>query len=154
MLDFVLIGFGVLFFIVLILASNPSKPSSTKSDAVLTVTGESQAAFKTSSGTYEYRYDDLKNLAVQPRPKDAEYYGPRLDQLLQGITYSSLLFYSSGSKKVQKLMTPKDIGGWIIAIEKREKPLSWAEDGPYLLYKKGEKDKSKFVPRLLRIEAK
>jgi hypothetical protein len=158
MLDFVLFGFGFLVFFIAVLSlgglSKKSDPG--KHDAVLTVVGDNLAAFKMSASTYEYRYDDLKGLAGK-RPKDADYFGPPLKELLTSaglVTYSGLLLYSAGSKKVQKLLAKDDVSGWIVAIEKREKPLSWKDDGPYLLYKETEKDKTKYVPRLLRIEAK
>jgi hypothetical protein len=158
MLDFVLFGFVFLVLFMVVLSSGgPSKNSaSDKHDAVLTVVGDNLASFKSSAGTYEYRYDDLKGLA-RKRPKDAEYFGPTLREVLTSAglgTYSGVLLYSAGSKKVQKLLSKDDVSGWIVAIEKREKPLSWKDDGPYLLYKESEKDKTKYVPRLLRIEAK
>jgi hypothetical protein len=158
MLDFVLFGFAflVILLVILALSGNPKKAAPKKHDAVLTIAGENLANFKTSAGTYDYRYDDLKTLAGK-RPDDAVFFGPELTHVLTSaglMSYASLLFFSAGSKKVQKLLSKDDVGGWIVAIEKREKPLSWDNDGPYLLYKKSEKDRSKYVPRLLRIEAK
>jgi hypothetical protein len=158
MLDFVFFGFLALVVIVLIWAmgGKSKKSGGEKSDAVLTVSGETKSSNKTSSGTYEYTYDDLKALAVLNgrSPEGADYFGPTLEVLFtkHDISYSSALFYSAGSKKVQRLLQRGEIKDWLVAIEKDKKPLSWKSDGPFLLL--NEKDTTKRVPHLLRIEAK
>jgi hypothetical protein len=158
MLDFVFFGFLGLVAIVFIrsMGGKSKKSGGEKSDAVLTVSGETKSSNKTSSGTYEYTYDDLKALAVLNGKtcEGAEYFGPTLEQLFAQLvfSYSSVLFYSAGSKKVQRLLQKGEIKDWIIAVERDEKPLSWKSDGPFLLLNK--KDNTKRVPRLLRIEAK
>ncbi len=154
MLDFVLIGFLMLTTIVLLSSTEKKKKKDgEKPDSVLTISGETKSANKTSSGTYEFTYDELKNL-VEGGKEDAEYFGPPLERLFNELklSYSTVLFYSAGSKKVQRLLQRKEIKDWIVAVEKKKKPLSWENDGPFLLL--NEKDDTKRVPRLLRIEAK
>jgi hypothetical protein len=103
MLDFVLFGFGFLVFSIAVLSlgglSKKSDPD--KHDAVLTVAGDNLASFKMSAGTYEYRYDDLKGLAGK-RPKDADYFGPPLKELLTSAGLSHLFGTASLQRRLQK----------------------------------------------------
>jgi hypothetical protein len=158
MLDFVFFCFFFLVVVVAIWAFGDQSPSSSskKHDAVLIVAGDNYTGNKVTSTIYEYKYQKLKELAGG-NAKDSGYYGPQVRQVLTDAgmsSASSVLFYTAGSKKVQKMVAGKDLDGWIIAIDRGDKPLSWdGRYGPYLLYKKTA-DRSKYVPRLLRIEAK
>jgi hypothetical protein len=158
-LEFLIYGFPALagaFVAVLFWKSKKNtKAEPKKHDAVLTITGETISSNKVSGGTYEFRYERLKELAG-PRLEEDEHHGPSLKVLLDELKLdcSSLLFYSAGSKRVQKLLPKGDAASWIVAVDKGDAALTWENDGPYLLYKKGEEDTSKFVPRLIKIEAK
>lgn len=152
MLEFVAFGFVILSVWVLFWAISGS-PFTLRSDAVLIIIGETKSAHKATPGIFEFTWEDLRKLAVN---SGAEYNGPSVTSLLlsAGISYSSLIFYSAGSKKAQKLLQSWEVQcePWIIAIERRRVPLSWANGGPFLLLNRGQQ--SKRVPRLVRIEAK
>ena len=153
MLDFVAYGFVILSLWVLYWAIAGS-PFTLRSDAVLIIVGETKNAHKATAGIFEFTWEDLKKLSVNSSGID--YNGPSVTSLLlsAGITYSSLIFYSAGSKKAQKLLQRCNVHEepWIIAIERGRAPLSWGNGGPFLLLNRSQQ--SKRTPRLVRIEAK
>ena len=158
MLEFVLIGFLVLVIFVVILAvtaEKKGKVDSSAKDAVLSVTGENRSDAKISSGSFEYDRDALKKLAGTIDPA-MQYVGPRVHTIMADakIDYRTLLFYTAGSKKVQKMLQKDEAGkdAWIVAIASKDKDLTWSDGGPFMLVNRT--DATQNVARLLKIEAK
>jgi hypothetical protein len=119
------------------------------------IIGETKSAHKATPGVFEFTWEDLKKLtAASTSPSD--YNGPSVTSLLlsASISYSSLIFYSAGSKKARKLLQRWQLHEqpWIIAIERGGKPLNWNNGGPFILMNR--RQKAQQVPRLIRIEAK
>jgi hypothetical protein len=155
MLDLVIFGFALLATFIIAAAINTTKHTAAKpsADTVLTIIGETKAGTKVNSGIFEYDRAVLKGLVKPPEPSQ-DYVGPDIQDVMskEGIDYRTLLFYSAGSKKVQKMLQKDELGPWIVAISKKDKELTWANDGPFMLF--NQKDEKEKVARLIRIEAK
>jgi hypothetical protein len=155
MLDVVTLGFVLLATFIIALALDTPKHSAAKpsADTVLTVVGETKAGTKVNAGVFEFDRALLKLLAKSAEPSQ-DYIGPDVQSVLsrESIDYRTLLFYSAGSKKVQKMLQKDELGPWIVAISKKDKELTWANDGPFMLF--NQKDDTQKVARLIRIEAK
>jgi hypothetical protein len=155
MLELVIFGFLLLATFIIATALNTAKYTAAKptADTILTVLGETKAKTKVNTGVFEYDRATLEKFPKAAHQAE-DYSGPGIGTVMdyESIDFRTLLFYSAGSKKVQKMLQRDEIGPWIVALSKNDKQLTWANDGPLMLINQMD-DKQK-VARLIRIEAK